>query len=70
MRGHDSQTEAIFAYVTPESFVPKTHPLRAIRAMIRPRIIGTASSTIPELRRRPTMSTSTVKRRNKDLAGR
>jgi transposase len=33
MRGHDSQTEAIFAYVTPESFVPKTHPLRAIRAM-------------------------------------
>ena len=33
MRGYDSQTEAIFAYVTPESFVPKTHPLRAIRAM-------------------------------------
>ena len=33
MRGYDSQTEAIFAYVTPESFVPKTHPLRAMRAM-------------------------------------
>jgi transposase len=33
MRGYDSQTEAIFAYVTTESFVPKTHPLRAIRAM-------------------------------------
>lgn len=33
MRGYDSQTEAIFAYVTPESFVPKTHPLRAIRSM-------------------------------------
>jgi transposase len=33
MRGYDSQTEAIFAYVTPESFVPKAHPLRAIRAM-------------------------------------
>lgn len=33
MRGYDNQTEAIFAYVTPESFVPKTHPLRAIRAM-------------------------------------
>ena len=33
MRGYDSQTEALFSYVTPESFVPKTHPLRAIRAM-------------------------------------
>lgn len=33
MRGYDSQTEAIFAYVTPESFIPKTHPLRAIRTM-------------------------------------
>ena len=33
MRGYDNQTEEIFAYVTPESFVPKTHPLRAIRAM-------------------------------------
>jgi transposase len=33
MRGFDSQTEALFSYVTPESFVPKTHPLRAIRAM-------------------------------------
>lgn len=33
MRGYDSRTEALFSYVTPESFVPKTHPLRAIRAM-------------------------------------
>lgn len=33
MRGHDSRTEALFAYVTPESHVPKNHPLRAIRAM-------------------------------------
>jgi len=33
MRGYDSQSEAIFAYVKPESFVPKTHPLRAIRTM-------------------------------------
>ena len=26
MRGLDSQTEALFAYVTPESFVPKIIP--------------------------------------------
>jgi hypothetical protein len=29
MRGYDSRTEALFTYVTPESFVPKDHPLRA-----------------------------------------
>ena len=33
MRGPDSKTEALFTYVTPESFVPKDHPLRAIRKM-------------------------------------
>ncbi|MBW4056840.1 MAG: IS5 family transposase [Proteobacteria bacterium] len=33
MRGYDSRTEALFSYVTPESYVPKNHPLRAIRAM-------------------------------------
>lgn len=33
MRGYDSRTEALFTYVTPESFVPKDHPLRAIRKM-------------------------------------
>jgi transposase len=33
MRGIDSQTEALFAYVSPETFVPKNHPLRAIRKM-------------------------------------
>ena len=33
MRGIDSRTESLFAYVTPESFVPQDHPLRAIRKM-------------------------------------
>jgi hypothetical protein len=33
MRGYDSRTEALFSYVTLESYVPKSHPLRAIRAM-------------------------------------
>jgi len=33
MRGYDSKTEALFTYMTPESFVPKDHPLRAIRKM-------------------------------------
>ena len=33
MRGTDIQNETLFAYVTPESFVPKDHPLRAIRSM-------------------------------------
>jgi transposase len=40
MRGQDSRTEALFAYVTPESFVPKTHPLRAIRAMADEALAG------------------------------
>ncbi len=33
MRGFDINTEALFTYVTPESYVPKEHPLRAIRKM-------------------------------------
>ena len=33
MRGFDSKSEALFTYVTPESFVPEDHPLRAIRKM-------------------------------------
>lgn len=33
MRGNDTHTEALFTYVTPESFVPKDHPLRSIRNM-------------------------------------
>jgi len=33
MREPDSKTEALFTYVTPESFVPKDHPLRAFRKM-------------------------------------
>jgi len=40
MRGCDSQTEALFAYVTPESFVPKDHPLRAIRKMAEEALAG------------------------------
>ncbi len=34
MRGSDQQTEKIFCYTSPESFVPKDHPLRPIRAMV------------------------------------
>lgn len=33
MRGSDRNTESLFVYVTPESFVPKDHPLRPIRLM-------------------------------------
>lgn len=33
MRGSNHNTESLFVYVTPESFVPKDHPLRPIRAM-------------------------------------
>ena len=40
MRGYDSQTEALFTYVTPESFVPKDHPLRAIRTMADDALAG------------------------------
>jgi transposase len=40
MRGYDSRTEALFTYVTPESFVPKDHPLRAIRKMADTALAG------------------------------
>lgn len=40
MRGYDSKSEALFAYVTPESFVPKDHPLRAIRNMADEALVG------------------------------
>lgn len=40
MRGHNNSTEALFAYVTPESFVPKDHPLRAIRKMADEALAG------------------------------
>ncbi|MRR56579.1 MAG: IS5 family transposase [Deltaproteobacteria bacterium] len=40
MRGFDSNTEALFTYVTPESFVPKDHPLRAIRKMADEALAG------------------------------
>lgn len=33
MRGNDSKTESMFVYVAPESYVPKDHPLRPIRAL-------------------------------------
>jgi len=40
MRGYDSSTEALFTYMTPESFVPKNHPLRAIRKMADEALVG------------------------------
>jgi hypothetical protein len=40
MRGYDSRTEALFTYVTPESFVPKERPLRAIRKMADTALAG------------------------------
>lgn len=40
MRGEDNKTEALFTYVTPESFVPKDHPLRAIRKMAEDALAG------------------------------
>jgi transposase len=33
MRGNDDQNDAMFIYTSPDSFVPKDHPLRPIRAM-------------------------------------
>jgi len=34
MCGFDQQTDAMFVYLSPESFVPKGHPLRPIRRMV------------------------------------
>jgi transposase len=40
MRGFDSNTGALFTYVTPESFVPKDYPLWAIRKMADEALVG------------------------------
>ena len=34
MRGFEQQSDAMFVYLSPESFVPKDHPLRSIRQMV------------------------------------
>jgi hypothetical protein len=34
MRGSDTRQEGMFSYVSPESRIPKDHPLRPIREMI------------------------------------
>ena len=34
MRGFDQPTDNLFVYLSPESFVPKDHPLRPIRQMV------------------------------------
>ena len=34
MRGFEPQSDALFVYISPESFVPKEHPLRPIREMV------------------------------------
>ncbi|PKN59610.1 MAG: IS5/IS1182 family transposase [Deltaproteobacteria bacterium HGW-Deltaproteobacteria-11] len=34
MRGVEPKSDAMFVYLSPESFVPKEHPLRPIRAMV------------------------------------
>src|SRR5947209_3305957 len=34
MRGSDRQTGQLFSYASPESLVPRDHPLRAIRLLV------------------------------------
>jgi len=34
MRGFEQQSDALFVYLSPESFVPRDHPLRPIRQMV------------------------------------
>jgi transposase len=34
MRGFEQQSDALFVYLSPDSFVPKDHPLRPIRQMV------------------------------------
>jgi transposase len=34
MRGINDQTQAMFCYISPESFVPKEHPLRPLKKMV------------------------------------
>ena len=34
MRGTDVQQEGLFSYLSPESRIPKRHPLRPVREMV------------------------------------
>ena len=34
MRGSDLQTDRMFCYRSPETFIPPDHPLRPIRTMV------------------------------------
>jgi transposase len=34
VRGNEAKTDTMFVYLSPESFVPKVHPLRPIRTMV------------------------------------
>ena len=34
MRGINDQTQAMFCYISPESFVPKEHPLRPLKKLV------------------------------------
>jgi transposase len=40
MRGIENKTEALFVYLSPESYVPKDHPLRPIRLMVDKALAG------------------------------
>lgn len=40
MRGFEDKSQALFTYVTPESFIPKDHPLRAIKKMADDALAG------------------------------
>lgn len=40
MRGIEDKTEAMFVYLSPESFVPKDHPLRPIKSMVDAALTG------------------------------
>lgn len=45
MRGNDCKIESMFVYVAPESYVPKDHPLRPIRALADKEFEAMYSST-------------------------
>ncbi len=48
MRGEESQQTGLFSYVSLESRIPKTHPLRKIRALVDA-ILGSMDSTFAGL---------------------
>lgn len=49
MRGFDQPSDALFVYLSPESFAPKDHPLRPVRQMVDAALVNLFASALPDV---------------------